>query len=396
MVFLSKYFTNIIDHDVVMRQKEIIKKIGLIIKELQEQHQYVEKTRGVINDLELELFVANTHFLTDHIEILRKINDQQINALNQRSHITDKFFEPVVQPVTIPVSETKELTAGDTDPIPVAEPEEDLVETDEPVEEPILDEETELGYDEATTEYELIADDAEEHGSDASEPDKTVTEETDQHEEEEHHFTISEPDEAPAVHEWEFELERMVAELEQEHKPVDEPHESEPPAADPVYELPAVEPEPEPELPPAEPEPIVVRTPVVEHEPEPELPAVEPEPDIIRTPVVAETSDSDKPVLTINQILAAQQANTTRLHDQLPPISDLRSAINLNDKMLYVKDLFNNYSLSYSEAIEILNRFHSFDDADQFLQSNYATKNNWTDKPATVEKFYSLLRRRFA
>ncbi len=78
------------------------------------------------------------------------------------------------------------------------------------------------------------------------------------------------------------------------------------------------------------------------------------------------------------------------------PIADLKSAITLNDKMLFVKDLFNGYSLAYSEAVEILNRFHNFEEAERFLKVNYVAKNNWESKQATTDKFYALLRRRFS
>jgi CTP:phosphocholine cytidylyltransferase-like protein len=80
----------------------------------------------------------------------------------------------------------------------------------------------------------------------------------------------------------------------------------------------------------------------------------------------------------------------------LKPISDIKLAITLNDKLLYVKDLFNGYNLAYSEAIQILNRFDSFEEAARFLKTNYVTKNNWESKPATMEKFYALLKRRYA
>lgn len=76
-------------------------------------------------------------------------------------------------------------------------------------------------------------------------------------------------------------------------------------------------------------------------------------------------------------------------------ISDIKSAISLNDKLLFIKDLFNGYSLAYSEAIELLNRYDDFASADAFLQTNYAKKNNWTDKPETVDKLYAILRKRF-
>jgi hypothetical protein len=61
-----------------MKQLEVFNKIGGILKELNEQYQYIQADPGNINDLEIELFVANAHFLKDHAEIL--------NKLNQRSH----------------------------------------------------------------------------------------------------------------------------------------------------------------------------------------------------------------------------------------------------------------------------------------------------------------------
>lgn len=99
---------------------------------------------------------------------------------------------------------------------------------------------------------------------------------------------------------------------------------------------------------------------------------------------------------TLNELISAQRASTASPSRPLPPLSDLKSAINLNDKLLFIKDLFNGYSLAYSEAIEIINRFDSFEAADNFLKVNYAAKNNWVDKQKTVDKFYELLNRRFA
>ncbi|RZM27128.1 MAG: hypothetical protein EOO88_14515 [Pedobacter sp.] len=73
----------------------------------------------------------------------------------------------------------------------------------------------------------------------------------------------------------------------------------------------------------------------------------------------------------------------------------MKSAINLNQKLLYIKDLFNGYNLAYAEVIDILNKMPDFKTADNFLQANYAVKNNWASKPGTVEQFYELLRLRF-
>ncbi|HMR19250.1 MAG TPA: hypothetical protein PKA53_08115 [Sphingobacterium sp.] len=106
--------------------------------------------------------------------------------------------------------------------------------------------------------------------------------------------------------------------------------------------------------------------------------------------------------LSINELIHQQKLAGKNLTQQFKTsssggerISDIKTAINLNDKLLFIKDLFNGYSLAYSEAIELLNRFDNFAEADAFLQTNYALKNGWSEKPHTVEKLYAILRKRF-
>ena len=111
---------------------------------------------------------------------------------------------------------------------------------------------------------------------------------------------------------------------------------------------------------------------------------------------IQQEKEENVKIPTLNELISAQRASTASPSRPLPPLSDLKSAINLNDKLLFIKDLFNGYSLAYSEAIEIINRFDSFEAADNFLKVNYAAKNNWADRQKTVDKFYELLNRRFA
>ena len=121
-------------------------------------------------------------------------------------------------------------------------------------------------------------------------------------------------------------------------------------------------------------------------------------------------TEEEKPTrpLTLNEILQQQRktgaitatavsssTSSVPTGGDKDKIVDLKSSISLNDKLLFIKDLFNGYSLAYSEAIELLNRYATFAEADTFLQTNYALKNNWADKPQTVEKLYAILRKKF-
>lgn len=107
--------------------------------------------------------------------------------------------------------------------------------------------------------------------------------------------------------------------------------------------------------------------------------------------------------LTLNELIQQQkQAGLTNANQfqttsskSSDTITDLKTGVSLNDKLLFIKDLFNGYSLAYSEAIELLNRYDNFSEADAFLQTNYALKNNWAAKPQTVDKLYAVLRKKF-
>ena len=323
-----------------MRQKDVFNKIGVILKELNDQYTYLEANPDDMNSLELELFVANAHFLSDHAEILNKINLQlstnrpalppakeepkkeepkKIEAKKEEPQkgelpkaepkSEEKFFEPVVrQPakkIASAVEKTEQPPAVNFDITPAAD-----------VEQP------------ASQEAEIIR----------------------------HELDIEE------IADWDEE------EAEFEDEPVEET---------------AVK----TELTAGDAEPKVTEL-VAEPAPEKPAPAQPAQP-------VEVPKDKDE-VLTINQRMSAQ-LNKGGVADQpaATPVTDLKHAISLNDKLLYIKDLFNGYNLSYSEAIEILNRLGSFEDAERFLTKNYVTKNDWDSKADTAAKFYALLRRRY-
>ena len=304
----------------------MFKKIGVILKELNDQYKYLEANPEDMNSLELELFVANAHFLADHAEIINKINLQAATAkpalppATEAPKTKEKFFEPVVRQPFKPQK---------TEP---------AKEEERPI----------ITFEIAPAEaVERVADEEEEIIR--------------------HELDIEE------IADWDEEDVEAVDEVERVDEIVSEP--------EPVAETSI----------PEEPEPAVD---VTVSGPEP---VTKPQPPETVKPQPAEAAPQAKDeVLTINQRMSAQM-NKGGVTDQPAgqPISDLKHAISLNDKLLYIKDLFNGYNLAYSEAIEILNRLGSFEDAERFLSKNYVTKNNWEAKPDTVAKFYAVLKRRY-
>ncbi len=270
-----------------MDKKEMFSKVGEILKELNEQYQYLAKAPEKMNELEIELFVANANFLADHIKIVQKLN-------NANGPVLEKPVEGV-QPE--PVEKAPEPQQK---PEPVKPVDDKLTEEEEPAKTELKDE---LKFD----------------------------------------FEKDEQDENK----------EQQDDKEQEAKPADNTISEEPVAHT-----------------------VVIREKTIS----------------VDTPVKAST----EPAPTLNDVIAAQTDQSTvagKYNRQ--SVADLKSIISLNDKLLFVKDLFNGYSLAYSEAIELLNRFDSLDSADNFLKTNYSAKNNWSDKQSTVDKFYEILNRRF-
>ena len=315
-----------------MKQQEVFKKIGTILKELNEQYEYLVANQSELNDLELELFVANAHFLADHSEVLRKLNLQNTPAPKTTYKHEEKFFEPLVQ---------QSKPEGELKPAP------QMHEDETPV--PHID----LRGDDTGTDYSYIR---------QQEPEPIR-----------HQLTL---DDVAGYDEQEQEEETVkdkMAEAEEKMEPVPVIEAVKEEEVQPAKE--ALKPEPVPEA-------------VKEEEAQPVKEVLKPEPKAEHTP--------DEP-LTINQRMSAQlNANAHRATDHAHPVTDLKKAITLNDKLLYIKDLFNGYNLAYSEAIDILNRYNSIEEADKFLKTNYAVKNNWESKQHTVDKFYELLKRRYA
>jgi hypothetical protein len=91
------------------------------------------------------------------------------------------------------------------------------------------------------------------------------------------------------------------------------------------------------------------------------------------------------------------QTETSSLADQLgkQPIKDLISAIGLNEKFLFVEQLFNNDADAYKEQLKILNSMNSFDEAINYINNQLKNKFEWKLKGKVEKKFIRLIERRY-
>ena len=118
----------------------------------------------------------------------------------------------------------------------------------------------------------------------------------------------------------------------------------------------------------------------VEYLPEPEPEQVA-EPDQVAQPTPA-------PVPVIDAMIAKQPWRT-----DMPgsPVRDIRSAISLNDRILFINYLFHEDPLAFQEMLTQLNAMSSFDEAAAYA---IAAHPEWDLESDTVYRFMMALRRR--
>jgi hypothetical protein len=73
------------------------------------------------------------------------------------------------------------------------------------------------------------------------------------------------------------------------------------------------------------------------------------------------------------------------------PITSLRAAIGLNDRFLFIREIFNNNSEKYNAVIEHLDKMEQIQEAVEYLKANLSMEKN-----ETTMKFVDLLKRRFS
>lgn len=90
--------------------------------------------------------------------------------------------------------------------------------------------------------------------------------------------------------------------------------------------------------------------------------------------------------------------NNTELADMLKqePIRDLRKAIGINDRFLFINDLFRGDEAMYERSIKTINSFNIFPEAEYWINRELIVKLGWIQENDVVKHFNQLVKRRFS
>lgn len=78
------------------------------------------------------------------------------------------------------------------------------------------------------------------------------------------------------------------------------------------------------------------------------------------------------------------------------PVRDLKKAIGVNDRFLFVNELFRGDENMYERSVKTINGFSIYPEAQYWIQRELKVKLSWPDSSETVRLFDQLIKRRFS
>lgn len=124
--------------------------------------------------------------------------------------------------------------------------------------------------------------------------------------------------------------------------------------------------------------------------------------------LVHQSATGNKEVYELNQMLVAkfeQPEINERFKEektevatvlQTAPVRDLKKAVGINDRYLFVNELFRGDESMYERSMKTINGFSIYPEAQYWIERELKVKMGWDDRCEAVRLFDQLVRRRFA
>ncbi|MEO5997186.1 MAG: hypothetical protein ABIN89_10615 [Chitinophagaceae bacterium] len=77
------------------------------------------------------------------------------------------------------------------------------------------------------------------------------------------------------------------------------------------------------------------------------------------------------------------------------PVRDLKKAIGINDRFVFLSELFRGDEAMYERSLKTINNFRIYPEAEYWIERELKVKLGWDENKETVKHFRHLVRRRF-
>ena len=78
------------------------------------------------------------------------------------------------------------------------------------------------------------------------------------------------------------------------------------------------------------------------------------------------------------------------------PVKDLRKAVGINDRFLFINELFRGDVNMYERSIKTINTFNIYAEAEYWISRELKVKLGWNNEQPSVQHFDQLVKRRFS
>ncbi|MBS1664475.1 MAG: hypothetical protein JST68_25745 [Bacteroidetes bacterium] len=78
------------------------------------------------------------------------------------------------------------------------------------------------------------------------------------------------------------------------------------------------------------------------------------------------------------------------------PVRDLKKAIGVNDRYLFINQLFRGDEVMYERSLKTINGFRILPEAEYWMERELKVKLGWDENRETTRHFYQLVKRRFS
>lgn len=127
--------------------------------------------------------------------------------------------------------------------------------------------------------------------------------------------------------------------------------------------------------------------------------------DMLFDPMMEIPTLSHQPKREVNDASAQEESLNDKLKQRKTelveilketPVKDLRKAIGINDRFLFINDLFRGDESMYERSIKTINSFNIHAEAEYWISRELKLKLGWNNDHATVQHFDQLVKRRFS
>jgi hypothetical protein len=102
-----------------------------------------------------------------------------------------------------------------------------------------------------------------------------------------------------------------------------------------------------------------------------------------------------KEFLTLNDKLRHEEGETLIQKHSNRKIADIKEAITLNQKFIFIKELVNGDAIEYNNMLSAIDQCDNYKAALHLLNDNYSVKWNWVQDKPEVKEFYAIVERKF-